>query len=108
MALLYIPLRQNPDQRSTDQELTLDGVRVRLLARYTALADRWYLDTLDLSDTVIVGGLALVPGVDLWLPYKHLAIPQGALFVSDPRTRLPASLDTLDVSSLLAYREVGT
>jgi len=107
MAVLYIPLRATPQNRSSEFEIELDGVRVRLRTYYAALNDRWYLDTRDLEDNLLVGGLALVPGVDLWRPYKYLAIPQGELFISDPLSRSPATLETLDVSTLLLYREVS-
>ena len=107
MATVYIPLRQSEEQRATLQELTLDGVRIRLRSRYIALTDRWILDTLDLEDRTIIGSQALVTGVDLWLPFHHLAIPPGELFVSDPQTQLPASMETLDAGSLLLYREAS-
>lgn len=108
MALKQIRLRDSTTQREGKTELTLDGVRVRLRAVYVARSRLWYLDTLDLESNPIVRGLALVPGADLWRPYKHLAVPQGTLFVLSAQTREPGNLETQDVSALLAYREVGT
>lgn len=69
---------------------------------YVARSSLWYLDTLSIGSVPLVRGLALVPGVDLWLPYKHLAIPQGTLFVLGPTP----TLETLGSSSQLVYREV--
>ena len=107
MATLYIPLRATPENRSSEFEVELDGIRIRLRSYYASINKRWFLDTRDLEDNLIVGSLALVPGVDLWRPYKHLAIPKGELFLSNPSSRAPANLDNLDVSALLLYREVS-
>jgi len=105
MAALYIQLRQNPEQRETQQELTLDGVRLIIRARYLALGDRWYVSLLDPAQTLIVGPLAGSPGVNLLLPYRHLAIPQGELFVSSV-ARESLNLQNLDTTARLVYREV--
>ncbi|MEC9048880.1 MAG: hypothetical protein VYA51_12790 [Planctomycetota bacterium] len=104
---LYIRLRFSDAQRESEQDCELDGVRVRLAAAYNATAKRWYLHTFDTDRNLIVGSIALVCGVDLWRPYKHLALPQGALFLEDPVLEAPASLESLDVSALLKYRQVG-
>lgn len=101
MACLYIRLRPTTAQRATTQSVTLDGVAVQLRARYTAAADGWYLDILDTGGTAIVTGLALVPGVDLLRPFRHLAVPPGTLFVHGDAP----TLESMDVTSRLLYRE---
>lgn len=108
MALLYIPLRQDADQRATDQEVTLDGIRLRIAAYNASITDRWYITLLSTDDERIVGSIAGVPGVDLLIPYKHLALPQGQLFILNQQNREPGTFETQDVSALLVYREVGT
>jgi len=103
---LYIRLRWSDSQRETQQELTLDGVRIRLRAMYNASAGGWFLDVLSVDRVLIVGSIALVPGVDLLRPFKHLAVPPGVLFVEDQITGAAPDLVTLDVSALLKYRPV--
>jgi len=107
MAVLYIRLRYVEEQRQTTQECTLDGVRVRIAAQYNATDGGWYLDILDLADVPIVAGIALVPGVDLLQPYRHLPVPPGTLYLQDTQFDAAATLTTLDVSALLLYREAG-
>lgn len=104
MAVLHIELRQIPEQRETVQECTLDAVRVILVARYAERTDRWYLSIYTPAEVLLVGSLALVPGVDLLRPYRHLALPQGQLFVQSVQ-RLPPNFDSLEVSARLLYRE---
>ncbi len=101
----YIRLRYSEDQRESKQECTLGGVRVRLRVMYNATTQRFHLDLLTAERVELVSGLALVPGVDLLGPYKHLAVPQGELFLLDLQRDAPADLDTLDVTALLVYRE---
>jgi len=66
------------------QTLTLDGVRFRL-DTYTNKADSsWYMDLADEDGVALVQGIALVVGLDLLYPYRHLTnIPPGILFVND-------------------------
>jgi hypothetical protein len=104
---LYIRLRHSEDQRESQQELALDGVRIRLRAMYNASAGGWFLDLSSTDRTLIVGSIALVPGVDLLRPFKHLALPQGVLFVEDLQTGAAPDLVTLDVTALLKYRPVA-
>ena len=106
MATRYIRVRWRDDQRASEQEFTLDGVRIRIRANYNARTGRWYIDVRDTSDAQIVGPIALVPGVDLWQPFKHLPIPQGRLYLEDTQRDAPATLASMDVSALLKYDEV--
>jgi hypothetical protein len=105
VATVHVQLRQNEDQRATEQEIELDGVRFRLRANYSSFSDRWYVSIFDLTGTMIVGGLACVPGIDMLRTYQHLAIPAGQLFCSAP-SRLPPTFTTLDTTSRVLYREV--
>lgn len=104
MTTRHVKLRQTFKQRCYEQDVTLDGVRVRLRSTYSIRTDRWYVSIFDTTDTLIVGSLAVVPGVDLLLPYKHLAIPQGQLFAY-ARDREPPTFVTADVGAVTLYRE---
>ena len=83
-------------------EAALGGVRVRLLSTYSSREDRWYVSILGLDDTLIVGPIACVPGINLLLPYRHLAIPQGVLFCFS-RDREPPTFATLDATARVLY-----
>lgn len=98
----YVRLRFDSERDRQKQEITLGGVVVRLWAYYAKLTDRWYLTVHDQNDDLIVGPLLCVSGIDLWRPYKHLAIPQGSLFVHSS-SREPPTFSTLDVTARLLY-----
>ncbi len=104
MGTFHVQLRQNEDQRASTQEITLDGVRFRLQSNYSSFSDRWYVSIFDLTGVLVLGSIACMPGIDLLLPYKHLAVPQGELFCSSP-TREPPTFATLDAASRLLYRD---
>ncbi len=106
MTVLHVSLRQVETQRETRQELTLDGVRVVVVARYAAVTDRWYASLYNTSDVLLIGSLACVAGVDLLRPYKHLAIPQGQLFCHAV-DREPPTFATLDSTARVLYRTVS-
>lgn len=103
MSVEHVRLRQAESQRRTIQEIDLGGVRVRLMATYSALTDRWCLSIFDTADRLIVGSIACVAGIDLLAPYKHLAIPQGRLFCY-AADREPPTFTTLDASARVLYR----
>lgn len=104
MAYRQIRARQTTAQRLTVQQITLDGVTLQARLRYAAVTDAWYLDLMDTQGTAIVSGLAVVPGVDLLKPYKHLGLPQGVLFAHVQDGAAP-SLETMDATARLLYRE---
>lgn len=104
MAVKRIQLRRAATERAPEQSCTLDGVPLILRARYVYQTDRWLLWTYASDDSLLVGPLPLVPAVDLWRPYHHLAIPPGQLFV-ESKFRIAPGLDDLDVTVRLLYRE---
>jgi len=88
MSILQITPQFHALDTHTPQTLTLDGVRVRIVAYTNIVDDAWYLDTYDGNDNPLVLGLALVTGLDLWFPYRYMPLPPGMLFVQD-QTGLP-------------------
>lgn len=97
-----VRLRFDETRSRHKHEITLGGVPVRLWAYPSALTDRWYVTIHDLLDGLIVGPILLVPGIDLLRPYKHLAIPQGSLFVYAEDGQ-PPTFSTLDVTRRVLY-----
>lgn len=110
MRLLAINPQFRESDVHTSQRLTLDGVRVRI-DTYTNKRDgNWYVDTYDGEDNPLILGLRLTTGLDMWFPYRYLALPPGPLFVSDHEepTTDPALVTFKDNDATLYYGEVGT
>jgi hypothetical protein len=104
MTLKRISVRQGTAERSRSQRITLGGVRLTAKFQYVAATERWVMTLSDLSGVVILAGVTVVPGVDLLLPFKHLALPQGQLFVIS-KDREPPTLLTVDRTAHVNYRE---
>lgn len=104
--LIKITVRGRADDRDRLQVVELDGVRVGLRFRWSALESVWYLWIHDVDGSVISGPRALVPGLDLMLGAKHdPRVPPGQLFVYSPDRSAP-TLETIDVSAIVFYRKV--
>lgn len=88
------------------QTLVLDGVRITL-EFYTNKADgSWYLDCYATDGTLLVAGIAVVTGLDLWYPYRYkTGIPPGQLFVlPQTRVRTDPTISTFEnAEAILAY-----
>lgn len=80
MALQVIPTRDAPFYSQTTD---LDGTPYVLSFSYDQRHDRWLLAIASATDgTSVISGLRLVPGADLFEPYRHaLNMPPGGLFV---------------------------
>jgi len=103
MSATHVLIRQNQERRRFTQEITLGGIRVRLQVIPCQLTDRWYVSILDLDGNVLIGSIACVPGVNLLYPYRHLDIPQGALYCHST-DREPPTFSTLDVTARIYYQ----
>ena len=81
------------------QETTLDGVTYRLLFRWNAREEYWYMSLFDIEDVPLSGGIKLVAGCRL---LRHLADytvrPPGELIMLETPTRT-----TLGQDALLVY-----
>lgn len=98
-----ITVRLAPTQRNTLQYVDLDEVRIGLRARYSALADRWFLWLVAVDGSIIAGPMRMVPGLDLLLSHKHdPRVPPGQLFIDGD----PPTAETMDKESQLLYRPV--
>lgn len=94
------------DDGNNPQTLELDGLRITFES-YTNRADGgWYLDFLDGEGNLLLSGIAVVSGLDLWYPYHYkTGIPRGQLFVLTQTDRVfDPDLETFDDdTAILAY-----
>ena len=101
MSTVKIFVRRSAVQRATLQYVTLDGIRIGLRHQRSVLEGRWYQWLVTTAGVEFLGPIKLVPGIDLWAPYKHdERVPPGELFVYGD----PPDLDNVDVSTHLLYR----
>jgi hypothetical protein len=97
-------VRQAPDQRATEQFVTLDGIRIGLRCQFSAFDSRWRLWLLDLDGTVIRGPTRLVQGLDLFGDAHHdPRVPPGELRVFSV-DGVPMDAATVDKAAVLYYR----
>lgn len=106
MSIITIPIAPG-SSRSTVSPINLDSKRIVLRLRVfgtDSVYRMWTFD--DTGESLICGPIKLVPGLDLWRPYRYDGrLPQGTLFVYSP-AHLPATADTADNGSWLYYRPV--
>lgn len=110
MALVEITVQFRPEDKRTVQTLELDNARYQL-ATYTNRADGgWFMDLADSAGNPLLFGIALVTGLDILFPYRHLDVPPGILFVNDlAGPREDPTLETFDErGAALYYLEAGS
>ncbi len=109
MAIVEITVQFRENENHESQVLTLDGVRFRFDTYTNKVDGCWYLDLFDEDDNALIQGIALVTGLDLLFPYRHLDVPAGILFVNDlAGPREDPTLDTFfDQGAALYYEEAG-
>lgn len=107
MAIRQITVAFREDDTHSSQTLTLDGVRFRLDTYTNKVSGGWFLDLFDGDDNPLVLGVALVTGLDLLYPFRHLDVPPGVLFVNDHQgEREDPGLDTfINHGAALYYQE---
>lgn len=88
-----IPLSPTP-QRLT---IALAGKDYILLVRYCFHGPCWVLDILLPDETLVVGSIALVTGVDLFGQYAYLGLP-GQLYVQSD----------VDIDVVPGFSDLGT
>lgn len=78
--MIQIPFNTYP---SFSQEVVLDENNYILEFNWNTRGEFWELSILAPDSAVILGGIKLVIGYDLFRQYKHLNIPKGVLIVVD-------------------------
>jgi hypothetical protein len=99
MAVFEIPLISAP-QKFT---ISLAGVAYNMTLRWNDLGQCWCIDIADQSNTSLVSGLPLVPGIDILEQYEYLGIG-GQLVVSTDYDKLaPPTSSNLGSQSHLYF-----
>lgn len=101
VATYEIPLTPAQQQRFTT---TLNGVIYNMFVQWRgATAQCWTMDLSDRDGALLVGGIPLLPGLDLMQQYAELGFP-GQLWVqSDSDVAAPPTFANLGVSSHLYF-----
>ncbi|MCG8433495.1 MAG: hypothetical protein MJA83_05645 [Gammaproteobacteria bacterium] len=105
MATLVVPTRVTPTEYR--QQVTLDGVVFRMLFKYNARDDFWYMDIRDLGGEPIRLGIKLVTGFSLLRLVADTNVrPAGVMIVADATDQnIEAGLNAIGVDTLLTYIE---
>jgi hypothetical protein len=80
-----------------DQSLaiTLGGVQYRLTLKWNAVAQAWFLDSADVSGALLLGGVAVVTGVNLLEPFAYIGFTGGLFASTDDNLDQPPGQTTL-------------
>lgn len=81
MVFLDVPINVNLPWQS--YRVSLSGQIYTLELRYNGRMDRWICTIEDPQGNVILGGFALLIGLDLTGQYRYLSIPVGTFFCVD-------------------------
>lgn len=76
--MLYIPFKDTP---SFFEQLTIEDEVYHFRFHWNWRGQYWVMDILDKDMVVIAAGTKIVKGIDLLQHIRHLAVPQGALYV---------------------------
>ena len=94
------------------QSVNLSNVRYRLYFSWNTRMRSWFMSVLDVDDNILLGGIRLVPKIDLLAKYRASVpgLPSGVLSVMDKQND-PATAeitrDNLGIRFLLTYMESG-
>ena len=100
MSVTEIPLSPDSQTFST----TLNGTQYQM--RVVWRGSCWFLDLMDSSDTLLIGGIPLITGADLLAQYRYLGLG-FSLYVNcdDPANDNPTQTDLGIKSHLYAVTE---
>ena len=106
VSIIEISPQFREEDKHTSQTMVLDGVRFRIDTYTNVIDSSWYMDLFDSDGNALVQGIALVFGLDLLYPYRHLDVPPGILFISgDP---VDPTLDSFnDEEAVLYYQDAA-
>lgn len=105
MAVLRIPT--TPSLPHYRQETELDGSVYQLDFDWNAREAAWYLSLSDISGTLIVAGVKLVPNWPLLRRLRHALRPPGELVVLDERG-VGITFDNLGSDVFLDYFDANS
>jgi hypothetical protein len=93
------------------QSVDLSGVRYKVYFSWNTRMESWFMTIMDSDENVLIGGIRLIPNIDLLAKYKRTvsALPQGMLFIMDKEhDPITAELDRDNFGTrfLLAYTEL--
>jgi hypothetical protein len=111
MAIIEISPQLREQDTHTRQNVTLEGVRVRIDTYTNKVDGLWYHDVYDADGAAIFLGVRLTAGIDLWFPYRYnTGLPPGVLFIADHDSPfLDPGLDSFqDREASLWYQEAGS
>lgn len=75
-----IPFKDIP---AFKERVTLDNVTIQFVFHWNTRAESWQLDILDTDENLLVGGIRLVIGWDLFTGYAGRGLPPGQLWIID-------------------------
>lgn len=79
--------------------VTLDGVRVTLVTRWSDQTGAWYVDVLDADGQAVSSGCRITPGVPIVYDVTAPGLPPGVMYAAGPdpywRTELGGDLQVL-------------
>ena len=68
---------------SYSKDIVLEGIKYRFMFQWNNRAEAWSMSILTTDNVAILSGVKLVLNYDLLQIHRHLAVPQGKLFVVD-------------------------
>lgn len=83
--MITIPFTEFPN---FTEDIVLDGVGYRFSFLWSERAQAWTLSIRDLSDAPLLEGIPITLNQDITAQWRHLAIPQGEMWVVDPSETL--------------------
>ena len=79
-------------------QVAIDGKTYTLTFRYIGIQGAWNLDIADGNGTLMLGGIPVVPGVDLLAQYRYLGFSSALVVANDPDDGLPPTFSGLGIS----------
>lgn len=80
--MIVVPVTEYP---SYTEEVTLDGVLYRLSFQWNYRGQHWTLDFYGSDGAVILAGVKVVKGYDLFNRFHNLSLPPGRMFALDEK-----------------------
>lgn len=108
MSLLELTVQPDPAVTHFRAAVELEGARYQFAFYTNAIDGGWSFDVASEDESSAATGIALVAGIDLLHPYRHLDLPPGQLFVVDRDGGDPDATAFADGRASLYYLEAST